>query len=99
VLRESGVTVPVDVCPLGVDSEVLTPSPLPEGPFTVLGGGRVTHGGTRKGHGPLAEAFLLAFGDNPDVRLRLKVWPDCLNQPEMRAVARRTRASSSTPPP
>jgi glycosyltransferase involved in cell wall biosynthesis len=87
VLRDSGVTVPVDVCPLGVDSEVLTPSPLPEGPFTVLGGGRVTHGGTRKGHGPLTDAFLLAFGDNPDVRLRLKVWPDCLNQPEMRAVA------------
>jgi glycosyltransferase involved in cell wall biosynthesis len=77
VFQSSGVTVPIEVVPLGIDPETFYPAPMPAGPFTVLSGGRVSHGGIRKGHGFLARCFQLAFPGRDDVRLVLKVWPDC----------------------
>jgi glycosyltransferase involved in cell wall biosynthesis len=83
--RASGVRARLEVCPLGIDPAIYRVRPLPEGgPFVVLTGGRVSHGGTRKGHGLIAEAFALAFPGRDDVRLRVKVWPDCRREPEWR---------------
>jgi glycosyltransferase involved in cell wall biosynthesis len=79
--QASGVTVPIEVVPLGIDPEKFWPAPLPSGPFTVNSGGRVSHGGVRKGHGYLARCFQLAFPSRDDVRLVLKVWPDCTGEP------------------
>jgi glycosyltransferase involved in cell wall biosynthesis len=79
--QASGVTVPIEIVPLGIDPATFYPAPLPTGPFTIISGGRVSHGGVRKGHGYLAECFRRAFPGRDDVRLILKVWPDCPGEP------------------
>lgn len=79
--RASGVTVPIHVVPLGVDpAEGFVPKdPSPPGrPFTVGMAGRVAHGGVRKGLQEGIDAFAQAFPKGEDVRLLLKVFPDCV---------------------
>lgn len=78
VFRASGVTVPVHVVPLGIDTEVYTPRQTPRTPGPLVFGcaGRIQHGGTRKGLQDVVSAFLRAFPRGADVRLRVKCWPD-----------------------
>lgn len=76
----SGVTAPIQVVPLFVDHTVFKPTPLPASDIVVFGSaGRMAHGGVRKGLGFVLEAFQKAFPKRKyrDVRLRLKLWPDC----------------------
>jgi hypothetical protein len=80
VMRASGVTVPVAVVPLGIDPATYFDDgtqPPDNGPFVFGGAGRLAHGGARKGLEDLAAAFGEAFPTQSDVRLELKVWPDC----------------------
>lgn len=77
--RESGVTVPIRVVPLGIDTAVYFPDgPEPEA-FTVGCAGRVGAQGDRKRLGAMARLFVEAFprGTFPDVRLRIKCWDGC----------------------
>ena len=77
--KACGVTNTIHVVPLGVDpAEGYTPKPWREGqPLTFGMAGRLWHGGCRKGINEGATAFLKAF-PTEDVRLRIKVFPDCL---------------------
>jgi len=76
---ESGVTVPIHVVPLGVASvEGYTPKPWQGGPFTFGMAGRMAHGGARKGINEGMAAFVRAFDVREDVRLVVKVFPDCV---------------------
>ncbi len=78
--RESGVTVPIRVVPLGVATEEgYVPRPWPAGkPFTFGMAGRMAHGGIRKGLNEGMAAFVRAFDRGEDVRLEVKVYPDCV---------------------
>lgn len=79
--RESGVTVPIHVIPLGVDpAEGYTPKPWPQGkPFTFGMAARMESGGLRKGLNEGMAAFVRAFDRGQDVRLSVKVYPDCVH--------------------
>ena len=72
----SGVTVPIVVCPLGYDSGFFGPMPLPEGPLCFGAAGRPRNGANRKGIEAAIKAFLVAFPEDPDVRLKVKVFAD-----------------------
>ena len=78
LFRDSGVKVPLRIVPLGYYPETYHPTiPEPEG-VTVFGcAGRTSHGGSRKGLEQVARAFLDAFPTEQDVRLEVKIWPDC----------------------
>lgn len=70
VFRESGVTAPLHVIPLGV-SEVYRPAVRrKDGPFTFLA---FLDRGRRKGGIHAMQAFVRAFGDDPAYRLLLKM--------------------------
>jgi glycosyltransferase involved in cell wall biosynthesis len=72
-----GVAPPIAIVPLGIDpSEHAESVPLPGSPVVFGSAGRVCHGGNRKGHAEVVDAFLAAFPDRDDVRLKIKVWPD-----------------------
>lgn len=75
----SGVTVPIAVVPLGHDPEVFKPTPVRmDGPCIFGAAGRLAHGVARKGLNSVVESFLRAFPHgHEDVRLHLKVHPDC----------------------
>lgn len=83
--RASGVTVPTYVVPLGVSAdEGFVPQPYrDDGPYTFGMAARMQHGGVRKGLNEGMRAFVKAFDRKQDVRLELKVYPDCL--PYLRA--------------
>jgi glycosyltransferase involved in cell wall biosynthesis len=84
--RACGVTARMHLCPLGISpGEGYTPSPIPEGGPTVFGmAARLTGGGgTRKGINEGIWAFLDAFPADPDVELRVKLWPDCVRHVEV----------------
>lgn len=72
----SGVTVPIVVCPLGYDSSFFSPKPLPVGPICFGAAGRPKNGASRKGIEASINAFLTAFPEDPDVRLKVKVFAD-----------------------
>ena len=75
----SGVTRPIRVVPLGMDPAVFHPTadPLPLDPLVFGCAGRIHHGGMRKGIQEVADSFRAAFPAlRPDVRLRVKIWPD-----------------------
>ena len=87
----SGVTVPIRVVPLGIKTEIFnyaTPVSIihADGAKSncVFGtGGRMAHGGVRKGINEVIRAFLKAFPDEQDVQLRVKAFPDCkVEKPE-----------------
>lgn len=83
VFIESGVTCPIEVVPLGVDNAMFTFGGYPSGPFVFLCAGKMTHGGPRKGIEDVISAFNLAFPNERDVRLRIKIHKDCeLKEPD-----------------
>jgi hypothetical protein len=76
----NGVTAPIRIVPLGVDIGPggFPPQPPPnEGPFRFGVAARMAHGGLRKGVADGVDAFLVAFPSDPDVRLEIKLFPDC----------------------
>jgi glycosyltransferase involved in cell wall biosynthesis len=73
-----GVNTPTSIVPLGIDTSVYTPRPMPPlSPFVFGAAGRVAHGGCRKGLDDVITAFLLAFPTDKDVRLHIKCFTDC----------------------
>jgi hypothetical protein len=75
--RASGVTVPIRVVPLGVDTSVYRPTGDEPAGFVALNVARLAHGGSRKSIPEMVAAFLEALGDKADARLHLKLWIDC----------------------
>ena len=76
--RESGVTAPIRVVPLGIDPATYRPTaPEPAGEFVVHASARISGGGHRKGFDDVVAAFLGALGDREDCRLVLKSFGDC----------------------
>jgi glycosyltransferase involved in cell wall biosynthesis len=76
--RESGVTAPIAVVPLGYDPEVFIPgAPQSSGRLRFGCAGRTKHGRVRKGLDEVLEAFLEAFPTDAGVELHVKCWPDC----------------------
>lgn len=73
----AGVTVPLHKCPLAVDTDLYHYKKPAEGPITFGTGGRLAHGGLRKGVREVYTAFRQAFPSNEDVRLSIKIFPDC----------------------
>lgn len=74
----SGVTAPIVVIPLGYDDNLFKPAPYYHRTVRTFGAaGRLQHGPKRKGVGDVITAFKKAFPDNPDVRLSIKLYPDC----------------------
>ena len=72
VLVQAGVSVPVHVHPLGVDSAFKYINRLPgRKPFTFL---MIGDRGLRKGWDIAVKAFRMAFGDSPDHRLIIKTF-------------------------
>lgn len=71
VYKNSGVTIPIFVVPLGVYLDEMLKIPLKQKanyPFTFGFSGAFTD---RKNHMAVLESFAAAFGNSPDVRLRL----------------------------
>jgi glycosyltransferase involved in cell wall biosynthesis len=86
--RASGVTVPLEVVPLGYDPLVFHPGHAPSAsssageagqPSVCTFGtaGALSAGGLRKNVARVIELFRRAFPDEPDVRLRVKITPNC----------------------
>lgn len=73
----SGVTVPIYVVPLGIDSSIFRPTPFKEGPTVFATAGRTAHGRDRKGMDSVIRSFIAAFPYDEDVRLQIKCHPDC----------------------
>ncbi len=78
VFRESRVTAPIRVVPMGIDPQVYFPRRVERsGGFRLGCAGRLAHGGIRKNVEAVVAAFLGAFPDERDVTLEIKCWPDC----------------------
>lgn len=77
--RESGVTVPIEVAPLGYDPLVFHPTREPRDPSICTFGtaGALSAGGLRKNVGRVVELFRKAFPTESDVWLRVKITPNC----------------------
>ena len=75
--RASGVTVPIEVVPLGYDPLVF--HPRGDGPTRCVFGtaGALGAGGIRKNLAMVIAAFRAAFPAEADVRLRVKITPNC----------------------
>ncbi len=73
--RESGITVPMEVAPLGFDPLVYhSVGPMPE-VCTFGTAGALTSGGVRKNAQAVIDLFRREFPTEPDVRLRVKITP------------------------
>lgn len=77
--RESGVTAPIRVVPLGIDPAIHRPKGRAySDAFRIGAAGRVgSWAGNRKGLDVIAAAFLEAFPDQADVTLEIKTYRDC----------------------
>lgn len=76
--RDSGVTAPIEVVPLGYDPLVFHPTREPKvGPVVFGTAGALSAGGLRKNVRRVVELFRRAFPTEPDVRLRVKITPNC----------------------
>lgn len=73
----AGVTAPIHVVPLGVPEEFTRYRAMPSGPFIFSCAGRLRNGPNRKGINRIIGLFKKTFGNNPNVLLRVKVFPDC----------------------
>lgn len=75
--RNSGVTAPIEVVPLGCDPLVFHPREAPPEVCTFGTAAALFAGGVRKNTNLLINWFQRAFPDEDDVRLRIKVTPKC----------------------
>lgn len=76
--RASGVAVPIEVVPLGFDPFVYYPrGDVTQGPCVFGSAGALGAGGVRKNLTAVIAAFRAAFPSETDVRLRLKITPNC----------------------
>lgn len=76
--KDSGVTIPIHVVPLGFNHLVFKKSKAKAtGPCVFGAAGRLLHGVSRKGTNHVIECFLKAFPSEQDVRLVVKGFPDC----------------------
>ena len=75
--RANGVTVPMEMVPLGYEPEVFSPRPPHSGPEVCTFGtaGALTEGGLRKNVQRVIDLFVKAFPDQKDVRLKVKITP------------------------
>lgn len=75
--RANGVTVPMEVVPLGYDPGVFSPRAAGTGPEVCTFGtaGALDEGGLRKNVQRVIDLFLLAFPGRADVRLKVKITP------------------------
>lgn len=74
----SGVKVPIEHIPLGINTAIFKYSPMDmEGPCIFGTGGRTFANVARKGLDLVTKAFVRAFPHEQDVRLRIKSFPDC----------------------
>lgn len=75
--RANGVTVPMEVVPLGYDPHVFSPRPPKSGPEICTFGtaGALDEGGLRKNVQRVIDLFVKAFPDRQDVRLKVKITP------------------------
>lgn len=75
--RANGVTVPMEVVPLGYDPDVFSPRAAGSGPEVCTFGtaGALDEGGLRKNVQRVIDLFRLAFPDRTDVRLKVKITP------------------------
>lgn len=75
--RNCGLTVPIEVAPLGYDPLVFHPNPhtAPNGPCTFGTAGALASGGVRKNAQRVIDVFRAAFPTERDVRLRVKITP------------------------
>jgi glycosyltransferase involved in cell wall biosynthesis len=75
--RANGVTVPIEVVPLGYDPEVFSPRPPGSGPDVCTFGtaGALDEGGLRKNVQRVIDLFQRAFSGRTDVRLKVKITP------------------------
>jgi len=77
--RAAGVTRPIHLMPLAIDTEAFTGQPRPLDSPTVFGmAARLVAGGCRKGLNEGMRAFADAFGPDEPVELRVRVWDDDL---------------------
>jgi glycosyltransferase involved in cell wall biosynthesis len=74
----SGVTRPLHVVPLGIDTGVFQPRPMTmTGPCIFGAAGRLQSGAERKRLDQVIHLFERAFPGIEDVRLHVKAFPDC----------------------
>lgn len=78
VFTDCGVSVPIEVIPLGVDPDVFKPTKMHmEGPCIFGAAGKLTNGRARKGIDDVIGCFYKAFPRTLDVKLIVKLHPDC----------------------
>jgi glycosyltransferase involved in cell wall biosynthesis len=76
------VQKPIRIVPLGINTGVFQYAPMDMGGPCVFGtAGRLESGGERKGIGEVIHLFQRAFPTEDDVKLRVKVFPDCKIDP------------------
>lgn len=73
--RADGVTVPIEIAPLGFDPVVFHPAGPPPAVCTFGTAGSLSAGGVRKNAQWVLDVFRRAFPTEPDVRLRVKTTP------------------------
>ena len=75
--RANGVTVPMEVVPLGYDPDVFAPRAVGSGPAVCTFGtaGALDAGGLRKNVQRVIDLFSQAFPGRTDVRLKVKITP------------------------
>jgi len=76
--KKVGVRPGISICPLGIDTGTFKHTPMiMDGPTVFGAAGRLAHGIARKGVNDVIDAFRIAFPSDPNVRLRIKAFPDC----------------------
>jgi glycosyltransferase involved in cell wall biosynthesis len=76
-LKACGCAIPIYLVPLYTKPSIFTPAAQKPKICTFGAAGRICLGGERKGLNDVVKAFRLAFPFHSDVRLRLKLFPDC----------------------
>lgn len=96
-MSAQGIIRPVRIVPLGIDTGSFAARPLPSiTPFVIGTAGRTEYGGIRKGFDIVTEAFLRAFPDDPDVRLRIKSMSPAIQQHADKRVSVERRRLTAT---
>lgn len=78
IFDAGGVSIPIRKVNLGINADIFKLHRFTNKDGIVFGaGGRIAHGGIRKGIEEVIFSFIKAFPVEKDVELRIKVWPDC----------------------